>query len=102
MAIIRGELWFSRKVLSQCITKHTHLYDESISDYCTLTPRELEVLALLSMGTSNGAIANRFCISENTVKTHLYRIYKKIGVNNRLHAMLWASSHFSSLPLTKA
>ena len=41
-------------------------------------------------------IANAFFISENTVRTHIYNIFKKISVNNRTQAACWANSHLRS------
>ena len=55
-----------------------------------LTPRERDVLALLSSGLSNKVIAIRLGISEATVKAHLTRIYQQIGVSDRTQAALWA------------
>ena len=48
-----------------------------------LTPRESEVLALLVTGMSNGAIARRLVVGEQTVKTHVRAIYRKLGVHDR-------------------
>jgi DNA-binding CsgD family transcriptional regulator len=45
-----------------------------------LTPREIEVVALLLKGLTNGEIASQLFISENTLKTHLRNIYPKFGV----------------------
>jgi DNA-binding NarL/FixJ family response regulator len=49
----------------------------------TLSVREKEVLNLIPKGYSNKDIAKALFISEKTVKTHLYNIYKKLGVNTR-------------------
>ena len=54
----------------------------------SLTRREREILACVAEGTSNQAIAEKLCISEPTVKTHLSRVYAKLGVKNRLGAAL--------------
>ena len=45
---------------------------------------------LVSAGAKNEQIAEELHISPNTVKTHIYNIFKKIGVPNRLQAALWA------------
>ncbi len=52
-----------------------------------LTPRELEVLAAVAQGGSNSAIGTRLFISEATVKTHLLRIFAKLGVDDRTRAV---------------
>jgi DNA-binding NarL/FixJ family response regulator len=51
-----------------------------------LTPREREVLALLREGLPNKVIANRLSLSEVTVKSHLFSIFRKLGVQNRVQA----------------
>ena len=53
-----------------------------------LTRREHEVLAQVAQGISNQEIARKLCISEQTVKTHLTRIFAKLDVKNRLAAAL--------------
>jgi len=53
-----------------------------------LTRREREVLACVAEGISNHEIAQKLCISEQTVKTHLTRIFAKLSVKNRLAAAL--------------
>lgn len=55
-----------------------------------LSPREREVLALLVEGLPNKLIARRLEISEKTVKSHLTRVFREIGVNDRTQAALWA------------
>lgn len=55
-----------------------------------LTPRELEILALLSQGFSNKQIADRLCITESTVKTHLHALLSKSGARNRAELAAWA------------
>lgn len=52
-----------------------------------LTPRELEVLALVAEGATNRAAGERLHVSEATVKTHLISIYTKLGVGDRASAV---------------
>jgi DNA-binding CsgD family transcriptional regulator len=52
-----------------------------------LTPRELEILALIAEGLSNREIAERVFVSENTVKTHSSRVFDKLGVRRRTQAV---------------
>ncbi|TOO18680.1 helix-turn-helix transcriptional regulator, partial [Vibrio parahaemolyticus] len=49
----------------------------------------------LSMGASNQQIAEQLFVSENTVKTHLHNIFKKIDVKNRVQALIWAKENIS-------
>lgn len=53
----------------------------------SISPREQEILRLVSAGLSNREIAARSCISLSTVKTHLDNIYRKLGVNSRTQAV---------------
>jgi DNA-binding NarL/FixJ family response regulator len=56
----------------------------------SLTPREREIMNLISQGLTNQQIAGRFVLSEKTVKNHVNRIYGKLGASNRAHATaLW-------------
>lgn len=55
-----------------------------------LTPRELAVLELLAQGLTAGSIARRLAIAERTVQKHLQRCYAKLGVPDRLAAVLRA------------
>ena len=58
-----------------------------------LTARELEVVTLITEGSTNKHIADTFGISEETVKRHLTNIFNKIGVGNRLELALFALNH---------
>ena len=55
-----------------------------------LTPREQEVLVLMARGASNTELAERLFLSEGTVKTHIGRIFTKLGVRDRAGAIVWA------------
>lgn len=55
-----------------------------------LTPREIEVLRLVGDGLSNPEIGARLFIGESTVKTHLLRVFEKLGVSDRTRAVMRA------------
>jgi DNA-binding NarL/FixJ family response regulator len=56
-----------------------------------LTPREREVLSLVVAGCANKEIAQRFAVSEETIKHHLTRMFDKVGAANRLELALTAT-----------
>jgi DNA-binding NarL/FixJ family response regulator len=55
-----------------------------------LTPRELEVLKLVARGLSNRQIAETLFLTDATVKTHLAHVYSKLGVRDRVQAVVFA------------
>ncbi|MDP3760928.1 MAG: response regulator transcription factor [Ramlibacter sp.] len=88
--IIRaGEIWFGRGALIQAckslvrVAPGTHLVDNGI-----LTAREGEILHLVGAGLSNKEVARRLLISDQTVKTHLHHIYRKLHRSGRYKAFL--------------
>jgi LuxR family transcriptional regulator of csgAB operon len=89
-AIFDGELWISRAIMADHIKKMSNPYHKLNKNDVDLTSREIEILTLAAAGNKNAVIADRLFISPHTVKTHLYNIFKKINVPNRLQATLWA------------
>ena len=61
--------------------------DEMRVSQLGITPRELEILGLISTGLSNREIAGRLFVSENTVKTHSSRLFDKLGAKRRTQAV---------------
>lgn len=61
--------------------------DQARLEQSGITPRELEILGLIAGGLSNREIAERLCVSENTVKTHSRRLFDKLGARRRTQAV---------------
>lgn len=91
-ALKYGEMWVARGVLMEYIAhkpKQTTNQDEDVH----LTRREKDILVHLASGATNEEIAARLFISLHTVKTHIANIRKKLKLENRLQAALWAAKH---------
>lgn len=91
--ILSGELWYSRKIMTDFLLKRGSFNTFSKNSSNNLTFREKEILIGIAAGSSNKELAEDLGISLHTVKTHIYNIYKKINVPNRLQAALWAAQY---------
>jgi DNA-binding NarL/FixJ family response regulator len=58
-----------------------------------LTPREREILVAIGQGRSNPEIAAELFLTESTVKTHVGRVLAKLGLRDRVHAVIFAYEH---------
>jgi two-component system nitrate/nitrite response regulator NarL len=74
-----------------CATEQTSTRTEPVVNRRTLTPRQIEVLALVARGESNKSIARQLNIAEGTVKVHLYTVYKTLKVDSRRQATIAAA-----------
>ena len=74
----------TRRVIRRFATVRRQSPPAAIAD---LTPRELEVLRLITRGLSNAEIGRELFLSEDTVKTHARRLFKKLGASDRAHAV---------------
>lgn len=92
-SIFNGELWLSRKLLSTLLIKNRKSPQPQNEDF-GLTRREIEIIKLVALGSRNNDIADILCLSPHTVKTHIYHIYKKLNVDNRMQAANWANQHW--------
>ena len=93
-ALLDGAVWISRETLLDAAMKSSRsIAPQGEHSEHELTRREREILAMICVGSTNQEIADKLFISTNTVKTHIYKIYKKIHVPNRMQAALWGAKN---------
>lgn len=96
-AVIDGQNWLPRTVSAQLLYYYRNIVDTNTTPTnVDLTIRELEVLRCLQSGSSNTQMADDLFISEFTIKSHLYQIFKKLAVKNRVQAIAWANQNLLS------
>lgn len=94
--ILDGDFWVPRRLLHAYLERNRRAPRHNIKAPELLTRREREILALLENGATNASMAKAMKVSEHTIKTHLYNIYKKIDVANRIEAINWSRQNISS------
>jgi len=89
--VMKDASWFSQAVVEKIANLKTkdRLTDTN-AEVADLTPRERQVLELVSGGQKNAEIAEELGVAENTVRNYVANIYSKIGVHNRVDAIIWA------------
>jgi two-component system, NarL family, nitrate/nitrite response regulator NarL len=94
--VMNGQFWVGREAVADMVT---YLRDKAAQQPPSpakaygLTKRELEILSTIVSGLSNKEIAQKFSLSEDTVKHHLTNIFDKVGVSSRLELALFALKH---------
>ena len=96
-AIFRGEYWLPRRALCAHLERTRTVQRPDSTAATLLTRKEMETLRLLATGSSTEHIAQELKVSPHTVKTHIYNLFRKIRVSNRVQAAHWASQN-SLLP----
>lgn len=103
----KNERWFKRETMNSALNEL--LIKENRSNLLTanslkrpinlpsLTRRENTIIGLVSCGAKNQEIADQLHISPNTVKTHLYSIFRKTSSRNRIELISWTQNYADSI-----
>ncbi|MEL7290026.1 MAG: response regulator transcription factor, partial [Pseudomonadota bacterium] len=94
-----GNKWFSREIMSRYIDANLVSKAKPVaalqSSHTVLTKRELSITRKIADGAQNQEIADCLHISVNTVKTHVYSIFRKTDCRNRVELIKWFDHQFS-------
>lgn len=93
-AVAGGEAWLDPAVTARVLRAYVSSpapVVQAVSE--SLTSREMEVLRAIGQGLSNGEIAQTLFISELTVKSHVGRVFAKLGLRDRAAAVVYAFEH---------
>jgi DNA-binding NarL/FixJ family response regulator len=94
--VMAGQFWVGREAVADMVSylrEKAAQQPPSPAKQYGLTKRELEILSTIVSGLSNKEIAQKFSLSEDTVKHHLTNIFDKVGVSSRLELALFAINH---------
>ncbi len=105
--LLKNERWFNRETMNNALNELL-IKDNSSSlrssrplqptiNLPSLTRRENTIIGLVSSGAKNQEIADQLHISPNTVKTHLYSIFRKTSSRNRIELISWTHNYAVSL-----
>ena len=100
MCIVAGGCWIQQTLVGELVEtvrpliRGSHAGGEQLR--WKLTARERDVLAMVASGCPNREIAQRFAVSEETIKHHLTRLFAKVGASNRMQLAAAANQHGST------
>lgn len=98
-SVAQGDSYLDPAVTSRVLTAYRKVADAPKPVVTELTGRELDVLTLIGKGRSNPEIADELFISGVTVKSHIGRIFDKLGLRDRAAAIVYAYDHGIVTPL---
>lgn len=98
-AVAHGDSYLDPAVTARVLSTYRKIADAPRPAVTELTGRELDVLTLIGKGRSNAEIADELFISGVTVKSHIGRIFDKLGLRDRAAAIVYAYDHGIVSPL---
>jgi len=91
--IANGSSVLAPQIVSAVIEHVRRAPTADLSVLAPLSPREIEILDLLAAGCSNAEISERLHLAYDTVKTHVRAVLVKLGLRDRVHAVIFAYEH---------
>jgi DNA-binding NarL/FixJ family response regulator len=101
MIVNQGSIWAPRRVLSIFVDRATKPPRSAGQATAQFTAREIEVLKLLVAARSNREIARTLGIEERTVKAHIAKLMRKVGVENRIALSIYAVTNSIIKPVSE-
>lgn len=98
-SVAAGQVWFDKETVKNLIIGVNAVKENKVTN---LSDREREIIALVSRGYKNKEIANSLFISESTVKSHIYNIFRKLEIQNRPQLVAFAYKNLEGLALPDA
>lgn len=99
--VAQGQVWVNRQQMNyvlDALSEVPTLRVVNSNGRFLLTPREEQVVALVSDGLTNRGVAAELGLSEHTIKKYLLRIFDKVGISSRVELVLYAMSHGEHRP----
>jgi two-component system, NarL family, nitrate/nitrite response regulator NarL len=87
--IAAGETWIDNRSVNLVIEAYRSQPSEPTSPLVRLSPKELAIIPCITQGMRNKEIAHKLGTTEQVIKNHLYRVYGKLGVSDRLELVLY-------------
>jgi DNA-binding NarL/FixJ family response regulator len=98
-SVHQGQVWANSEqmqYLVEAVSQVPSLHMVNSRGMRLLTPREEQVVALVSDGLSNREVARELALSEHTIKKYLFRIFDKLGTSSRVELVIYAMNHGGS------
>jgi two-component system nitrate/nitrite response regulator NarL len=87
--IVAGETWIDNRSVNLVIEAYRSQPSAPANSLDRLSPKELAIIPCITQGMSNKEIASKLGTTEQVIKNHLYRVYDKLGVSDRLELVLY-------------
>ncbi|HEX8169829.1 MAG TPA: response regulator transcription factor [Thermoanaerobaculia bacterium] len=91
--VAAGGTWLEKEAIGRAFEKMLRNVESHQRVRQVLTPREIDIVRMVTGGLGNREIGEKLFITEGTVKTHLHSVYEKLGLKGRVQLTLYAHEH---------